>query len=152
MNFLLHSLIGIMAAEAQQSDRVNLRNVIARALLEHRKRGADDDVLAEAILFDEDEEIEIKRARNTWQRPGGSNATGRTDYANSTWAKMLRDNTEEFMKPESAMAKIFRRRFRVPYPIFVVVLSWTKDWHETAATDVAGRVRVPTELKLLGVL
>jgi len=141
-----------MAAEAQQSGSVNLRNIIARALLEHRKRGADDDVLAEAILFDEDEEIEMKRARNTWRRPGGSNATGRTDYANSTWAKMLRDNAEELLKPESAMAKVFRRRFRVPYPIFVLLLRWTKDWHETAATDAAGRVRVPTELKLLGVL
>ena len=83
MNFLLLSLIGIMVAAAQQSGRVNLRNVIARALLEHRKRGADDNVLAEAILFDEDEEIEIKRARNTWQRPGGSNATGHTDYRGS---------------------------------------------------------------------
>jgi hypothetical protein len=33
------------------------------------------------------------------------------------------------------------------------VLGWTKEWHETMNPfDAAGRARIPTELKLLGVL
>ena len=33
-----------------------------------------------AVLFDEGEGIDIKRARSTCKRPGGSNAHGREDY------------------------------------------------------------------------
>ena len=46
--------------------------------------------------------------------------------------------------------KVFMRRFRLPYPIFVRLVKWAKGWHEVCQNDSAGRPRCPTELKLLG--
>ena len=131
-----------------------MRNIFARALLHRKRSKLDDEVFAEAVLFDDEEDMDIKRARNTCKRPGGSNAHGREDYSASTWARMLRDNVDELLNPSSAKAKLFRTRFRVPYPVFLKLLTWTKEWHEGEGhgTDCSGRARIPTELKLLGVL
>ena len=68
----------------------DLRNLIARSFLAHRKRTAEEEAFAWAVFFDPDEDREIKRARNTWARPGNSNRHGRPDYDSSTWARMLR--------------------------------------------------------------
>ena len=112
----------------------------------------NDDVLVEEMLFDDEEEEDIKRARNTGPRPGGSNRTGRPDYWGSPWGVMLRERKDELNDPTTDLSKKFRLRFRVPYPIFVRILSWTKEWHEHNSSDAARRMRIPTELKLLGVL
>lgn len=132
-------------------------------LFDHRKPKklrAEEDALMKAavsIVFDDDEleAIEAQRARpgkGPGSRPGGSNAKGRADYSMSTWAKMLRDDAAELERPESSEAALFRRRFRVPYPVFKLLLEWTREWHEKSGTDCTGRARIPTELKLLGVL
>jgi hypothetical protein len=92
------------------------------------------------------------KKRNTWQRPGGSNLKGRVDYGNTPWARMLRDNAEELEQPDIVAGKLFRLRFRIPYPVFLKLLGWTKPWHEKRTSDTVGRERRPTELKLLGVL
>jgi len=55
---------------------------------------------------------------------------------------MLRDDFAALRDPGSDEASIFRAR----------ILGWTKAWHEKDDADVAGRARIPTELKLLGVL
>ena len=65
----------------------DLRNLIARSYLAHKKRAAEEEAFAEAVFFDPDEDQDIKRARNTWARPGKSNRHGRPDYESSTWAR-----------------------------------------------------------------
>ena len=60
-----------------------------RTTLEHQKRGRESEAFAMAFLFDSAEVEEIKRARNTGPRPGGSNASGRASYRDSTWDRML---------------------------------------------------------------
>lgn len=130
---------------------VDLRNIIARDFLQRRKRNADDDILVEQFIdFDEDEDNIINQTKR--RRPGGSNSRHRPVYEDSTWGKMLRDQHSELLLPESDAARIFRRRFRIPYTIFLELLGWTKEWHEKSTTDASGRARIPTELKLLGVL
>ena len=54
------------------------------------------------------------------KRPGGSNTHGRPVYADTTWGRMLREQAEVLKDPNSTQAKLFRRRFRVPYPLFLL--------------------------------
>ena len=124
-----------------------------------KKRRAEEDTVIEAALlafegFDEEEMEAIKYAqgKGPGSRPGGSNATGRTDYSMSTWARMLRDEATELARPGSAAAILFRKRFRIPFPVFKILLARTRAWHEKSQRDCSGRQRIPTELKLLGVL
>lgn len=125
-----------------------------RAALEHDiqrlKRSADDWVFFEEFLLDDDQRQKIKRARNTGPRPGGTNEQGRPDYGESAWGRMLRD--ERLQDTASGAAILFRRRFRVPYAVFEAIVEKTKVWHEKNDTDCARRSRIPTALKVLGVL
>ena len=134
--------------EHPSEEDIELRNLFVRATLS-RKRSAEDDFLVEAVFFSDDEDAGIKRVRS---RPGGSNANGRPDYGETTWGRMLRDDVAELQDHTSAKAKIFRARFRLPYPVYLKLLEWVKIWHEKNAHDASGRDRIPTELKLLGVL
>ena len=63
-------------------------------------------------------------------RPGRSNATGRPDYSDSTWGRMLKDpaSLAELRNPHSDLALLFRRRFRVPFQLFELLLGWTSTW------------------------
>ena len=63
---------------------------------------------------------------------------------------MLRDG--DLKTPGSDTQKNFIRRFRVPYSLFARLVVWAKGWHEKSETDVTGRPRCPTELKVLGCL
>lgn len=72
----------------------------------------------------------------------------RPDYTSSGWANLLRDPT--LMDHSSETAKMFIRRFRVPYPFFLELVRLVKRerWFPTALTDVAGRPCIPVELKV----
>ena len=48
--------------------------------------------------------------------------------------------------------RLFRRRFRVPYPIFQQIGSLTREKMWYKETDGIGRPSAPLELKILGVL
>ena len=130
---------------------VGLRNHFARAFFARAKRNAEEDQVLDAVLFDDEEISDIKKAR-TRRRPGGSNKKGRNKYKDSVWARMLQDNADELATPGSEAAKTFRSRFRVPYPIFLKLLEMTNEWHDETKSDAAGRASIPTALKLLGVL
>ena len=52
----------------------------------------------------------------------------------------------------SPLRRVFRRRFRVPYPIFLRLVQWAKGWHEQNECDCTGRERCPIESKVLGYL
>ena len=48
----------------------------------------------------------------------------REDYQDSVWGKMLRDDREEMeKKPLGKKARQFRRRFRVPLPLFDLIVG-----------------------------
>jgi hypothetical protein len=146
--------------KASDEDRAWHDDFFARAsaiaLATVRRNREESDFLFDKILsnpeFHEHFERDQKKPRNTGPRPGGSNQHGRADYQSSLWARFLRENEKELRRPGSNAALLFRRRFRVPYVIFLQLLEWTKAWHEKGATDAFGRERIPTELKLLGVL
>ena len=94
----------------------------------------------------------LRRKRNTWPRPGGSNdpSKGRPLYWERPWGIILRDpHLQDIGYPER---KIFMRRFQTPYPIYKRLLEWTKGWHERFMTDFVVRPRYPKDLKLLGCL
>ena len=93
--------------------RIDLRNVMARAAIVGKRRSQDDELFAEELFFDHEELEHIKRARNTGRRPGGTNATGRKNYEESTWARMLRDQSAQLKSHTSPESKVFRNRFRV---------------------------------------
>ena len=123
----------------------DLRNLIAQTFLA-QKRAAEEEAFAEAVFFDPDEDQEIKRARNTWARPWKNNRHGRPDYESSTLARILRDG--DLLNPESSVSKLFRTRFRVPYPVFLKIVQWAKDAFDTSAKDCTGRRGIPMELKV----
>ena len=98
---------------------------------------------------DEEEMMRMRRKRrNCGKRPGGTNRTDRLHYWASTWGTMLRN--PEIHTVGSDTRKTFMRRFRVPYSLFTRLVDWTKGWHEKNPTDIVGRPRCPTELKVLG--
>ena len=73
-------------------------------------------------------------------------------YNNSTWGQMLLN--PRIKDPADRKGGIlFRRRFRVPFPMFeqIVKLVRDKKWF-SERPDATGRVAAPLELKVLGVL
>jgi Plant transposon protein len=78
----------------------------------------------------------------------------RVDYAETRWMRMLRDKQDDLLRASSKPATDFRKNFRVPYPIFVRLCTEAEQhgWLRVAATDAAGRLSIPLELKLLAVL
>ena len=105
-------------------------------------------------FFEENEINDRKVDGRSQPRPGKSNLHGRKDYCNSTWGRMLLDDKDQLMKFDSAEAKLFRLRFRVPYKLFIILLDWTEAFIESKekTRDCTGRPKVPISLKLLGVL
>ena len=77
-------------------------------------------------------------------RRGKSNAIGR----------ILAEYQIQLQIHNSDDALLFRFRFRIPYKLFLILLEWTEEGvgNTEKQTDCAGRSRVPTGLKLLGVL
>ena len=138
--------------DRQEASRGALLKEIHRFFTRSRKRKEEDDFFMEHFFRCLQAEGGESKKRNTCQRPGGSNLKGRVDYGNTPWARMLRENADELEQPDSMAGKLFRLRFRIPYPVFLRLLAWTKAWHEKNSTDASGRQRIPTELKLLGVL
>ena len=72
----------------------------------------------------------------------------RPEYDSSQWAEMLRDSTLQDHK--SRAAKLFRRRFRVPYRFFIEIVRLAKDaeWFTSEEHDASGREYIPVELKV----
>lgn len=87
-------------------------------------------------------------------RPRHHEVPERPDYNNSSWGQMLKD--ERLNDASSKEAKLFRRRFRLPYTMFRYVVSECRREHlfpeSERDTDIAGRRSIPLELKILGVL
>lgn len=77
----------------------------------------------------------------------------RPEYDLHPWTMML-DKKDDLSDPTKPISKTFRNRFRVPYPIFTMLLEATKDhgWFGCGSADASGRPGIPVELKLLAVL
>jgi hypothetical protein len=118
--------------------------ILAAAQMEHV-------VIAMAAAIEEDERIDHR----TLPRPGGSNATGRPKYSESTWGKMMQRDIDKLRDSSSPEARLFRRRFRVPFGLFELILSWMVSWvaqTRKSEKDCTGRESIPLHLLLLGVL
>ena len=105
---------------------------------------------------DEDDIFDDKVDGRTLPRPGRSNLHGRKDYESSCWGRMLTLDKQKLQDPNSEESRIFRLRFRIPYAMFELLLSWVTDWLQNEehlkSSDCTGRQAVPTSLKSLGVL
>jgi hypothetical protein len=68
---------------------------------------------------------------------------------------MLRAQAAALKSPNSRESRSFRNRFRVPFPIFEQLVSWTKTWYEVKGDegigmfDATGASAIPTELKVI---
>lgn len=76
----------------------------------------------------------------------------RFDYWESPWGRMLQD--ENVKDPSTREGKDFRRRFRVPFPVFckLVMIAEDSNLFDCALADGFGRRAAPVELKILGIL
>lgn len=81
----------------------------------------------------------VKRRRAVLPRP---------DYKASFWWRMLGETG--LQEPGSREARLFRRRFRIPYQFFreLIKLVEQKKWFSVRERDVAGRPCIPVELKV----
>lgn len=72
----------------------------------------------------------------------------RRDYKASFWWNMLGETG--LQDPGSTEARLFRRRFRIPYQFFreLIKLVQEKKWFSIREKDVAGRPCIPVELKV----
>lgn len=70
------------------------------------------------------------------------------DYTKSLWWREYVES-EEVRDPQSASGKIFRRRFRVPYPLFERLMELAIELgYERRPIDCCGRKGIPLELKV----
>ena len=74
----------------------------------------------------------------------------RPKYGESNWARLLLQRHCE--DPATRAGKLFRRRFRVPFPVFADILKITKEKKWFKEFDGIGRPACPIELKIFGVL
>ena len=76
----------------------------------------------------------------------------RPKYMESTWGRIL--TNPRFKDPSDRRGgKLFRRRFRVPYPMFEKLVEITRENHWfSERPDCTGRPSAPLELKILAVL
>ena len=108
-----------------------------------------NDACLRAVLKELEDECGRKE-----KRPKTLNVGPRPDYMDSTWGKMLQDPT--IRNPHSRAAKLFRRRFRVPFPVYQWIVSECRRRNlfpsDFKKVDITGRPTIPFELKVLGVL
>ena len=72
---------------------------------------------------------------------------------------MLTEDIVKLRDKDSEEARLFRRRFRIPFALFETIVQWTKEWLGVkdedilaAAADTTGRKGPAIALKVLGVL
>ena len=100
-------------------------------------------LLVESGMLEEiyEEEFEVE----------GSAKDGRTDkidyFTDSKWGRMISDPRISISK--SKEGKEFRRKFRVPYPVFKNILVPESERLNVFEVKDWIRIRVPTEMKLL---
>ena len=136
------------------SDRFSgdIEQELHETLRRNRLKRARAQFIAEFFDDEELEEINRGRGRHSFSRPGGGNSGGRPDYWESTWGRMLRNQASALSDFNSSASRTFRNRFRVPYPVFLMIVDRAKARFPTKECDLAGRPSIPMELKVLGVL
>ena len=71
-------------------------------------------------------------------------------YQESNWSKMLQ--LGRCQDPSSKDGELFRRRFRIPYPLFLEIVEVVRNKNWFPEVDCTGAPSAPLELKILGVL
>ena len=92
--------------------------------------------------------VEVKRRKEFKRRKFEQ----RPKYEFSTWG-MMRAHPRFKAPHDRKGGQLFRRRFRVPFPVYVEILRMTRenDWF-TEGRDAIGTFAAPLELKILSVL
>lgn len=128
----------LAAAMRRRRERKLVRTVtIWRVVL--RSYPDDDDDLDDIFSGHGDNAPPAKRKRTVLPR---------RDYKASFWWNILGETG--LKDPGSTEARLFRRRFRIPYQVFreLIKLVQEKKWFSTREKDVAGRPCIPVELKV----
>jgi hypothetical protein len=96
---------------------------------------------------DEEERSEVRKSYYKHRR-----FEERPPYAMSCWGRML-VNPRTKDPSDAKGGKLFRLRFRVPFPLFQRLVDMTRanNWF-SEKKDCTGRLAAPLELKILGVL
>jgi hypothetical protein len=103
-----------------------------------------------AIAFDEDPPAPgpgRSGTRGAGSRPGGSERP-HVDFKGTKWGKMLAHPSVS--DPRSKQGKLFRRRFRVPYPVFLQIVADALERFPSEIPDCRGRLSAPLKIKILG--
>ena len=87
------------------------------------------------------------------RRPRDSVKDPRNSYWFREYADPNPEHLAELLDPETPRAKLFRRRFRLPYVVYQEILRYVRDkkWF-SEGTDAFKRPCAPLELKMLGYL
>ncbi|CAM9552279.1 unnamed protein product, partial [Laminaria digitata] len=112
------------------------------------------------LQFEDDDDDESKEEEEEKADPRPTKHTRlchpRPDYGASVWGVMLETmrslHQARQLHPACVIAEGFRRRFRVPYEFFLLLVEVVKPWFGNVTRDVAKRDCVPVTLKVLGVL
>ena len=107
-----------------------------KRLMELLLKQYPEDIIDFSSDDDDEDEPSAKKSRN---------GSPREDYWNSVWGRMLLNPAIE--DPESFVAKKFRRRFRVPYPLFKDVIL--PQCIEHNIFDVRRKSSIPIEIKIM---
>ena len=130
-------------AEQAEQDFTDNREWRKR-MFEHIQFGAQQEQVLHDLIFELEEEDGPTFPKERCQRMRPT----QQDYGNCAWQTLYLDNPD-VRNPASDVGKLFRRGFRVPYPIFerlcaiAVTLGFTDK-----TTDLCGRDLPPLRLKV----
>jgi hypothetical protein len=123
-----------------EQNKLFLENRLKKVQREKKRRLRQKKLAEEVQII---EQIRIFRQRKYEKRP---------DYKSSVWGRMLVN--PRIQDPDDRKGgKLFRRRFRVPYPLFEDLVSTTRGSRIfLEGPDCRGVMAAPLELKILAVL
>ena len=72
------------------------------------------------------------------------------NYKETIWWKMI--HTGEVKDPTSKVGKLFRKRFRIPFPVFTQIMERVcrEEWFPETERQLQSKNWIPLELKVLG--
>ena len=144
---LFHLVLSIVNLHNQDCKMKYTNAIIAAVLCHHDKLRLRRRALAWKS-WNDGESFKVMRRRKFTPRK----FEGRPPYETSTWGYML-SNPRSQDPSDRKDGQLFRRRFRVPFPVFLDIVKMTREnkWF-SEKEDAVGIKAAPLELKILAVL
>jgi hypothetical protein len=107
----------------------------------------DEEFFEDSDVSEVNNNVERRSTRRNFKPPGKSKIENY--FTDTVWGRLITD--ESVKDANSQCGKLFRRRFRVPFPVFELLVRLTKE-NNLFDYSMEYKVLIPIELSVMGVL